>query len=376
MGVAVADAQEVGLNFNHNPEILDFHYLEKTGVEWLRTTPRILDYTDSILQIENDPGLQKFIEAGKRGHKLAFGFRWDFKQRNLRLPAPGSENENRYFQDAKKILEKVGPFLHIFKLGNEPNLETLPEDLVRNEDGVVPLVIFTRRLLEEVVEPYYQSRPDLKRPDIYVGSFPRLFMPVEQESEGVRGMISFANENPAIKGLAVHLHVSDSSEIDESFRFVRSLMPDKPMIIPEFSFHRLYIKKLDEPLVAGSKGKRFVKKYKRNPEWKLYNWFGYANTHGVSREEWEDLFDTLDWFPHHNLITFYERFQKQGVVLATYPLFQQSAPKNMTANSPAWFINPVFCQKSLLKQANGEYSTNPLHFEDFVRIVNKGKKGN
>lgn len=114
------------------------------------------------------------------------------------MPAPGSEDETRYFQDAKKILERVGPYLDIFKLGNEPNLETLPEDLVRNEDGVVPLVRFTLRLLEEVVEPYYQSRPNLKRPDIYVGSFPRLFMPVEQESEGVRGMISFANENPAI----------------------------------------------------------------------------------------------------------------------------------------------------------------------------------
>ncbi len=223
------------------------------------------------------------------------------------------------------------------------------------------------------MEPFYQNRLDLKRPDIYVGSFPRLFMPVEQENDGVRAMISFANENPAIKGLAVHLHISDSSEIDESFRFVRSLMPDKLIIVPEFSFHRLYIKKLDEPLVAGLEGKRFVEKYKRNPEWKLYDWFGYANTHGVSREEWKDLFDTLEWFPDNNLLTYYEIFKKYGVVLATYPLFQQSAPKNMTASSPAWFINPVFCQKSLLKQVNGEYSSNPLHYDDFVQIVKKGK---
>lgn len=177
------------------------------------------------------------------------------------------------------------------------------------------------------------------------------------------------------EGLALHLHISDSSEIDESFRFVRSLMPDKPIIVPEFSFHRLYIQMLDESLVANPKGERFVKKYNRNPEWKLYDWFGYANTHGVSREEWKDLFDTLEGFPHHNLLTYYDSFQKYVVVLATYPLFQQSAPKNMTANSPAWFINPIFCQKSLLKQPNGEYSTNPLHFEDFIRIVKKGKAG-
>lgn len=368
-----ASAQEIGLNFNHNPEIIDFKYVEKTGAEWIRTTPRILDYVDGNLQVKEDPGLAKVIEAGERGYKIAFGFRWDFKKRNLRLPQPGSEREQKYFEYAKNILEQVGPYLQIFKLGNEPNLETLAEDMVRNDEGVIPLVRFTRRLLEEVVKPYYKDHTELNRPDVYVGSFPRLFMKEEQEKEGIIGMITYANESEDITGLSVHLHISKAEQIDQSLQFVRSLMPEKPIIVPEFSFHRLYKKKLDEPLAKGKDGKRFVEQYNYDPNWKLYDWFAYANTNGVSVQEWSDLFATLDWYPQHNLLTYYEGFQKYGVVLATYPLLQQSAPEEMDANSNVWFINPVFCKKSLLRLENGEIAPNPLHYEDFKEIIQRGK---
>lgn len=365
--------QEIGANFNHNPEIMDFEYLEKTGVEWVRATPRILDYSDDELQIENNLGLQKIAEAGERGYKVAFGFRWDFKKHERRIPEPNSEEEGILFDKVQKVLDQIGHHIDMFKLGNEPNLETHPEDMQKNKEGYIPLVKFTERLLTEVVDPFYAKHPQLKRPSVFVGSFPRLFMEEEQKKEGVRAMISLANNHPGIQGLAVHLHISDAQQIDQSFRFVRTLMPSKPIIVPEFSFHRLYTRKLEQPLTGTEEGKKFVEKYNRNPQWKLYDWFGYANTHGVSKEEWRELFETLEWFPRNNLLTYYKAFEKYGVVLATYPLFQQSAPKDMTANSPAWFINPIFGQKSLLKEPDGDFAENPLYFDDFLKIVEKGK---
>ena len=368
-----AMGQEVGANFNHNPEIMDFDYLEKAEVEWVRTTPRIFEYINGELEVQEDPGLSKVVEAGERGYKVAFGFRWDFRKNNQFIPEPGSAEEDRLFEKAREILEVVGPYTDIFKLGNEPNLETLPEDMKVTQKGYIPLVRFTERLLTKVIEPYYEEYEEYPRPAVYVGSFPRLFMEEEQQDEAVRAMISLANENSAIEGLAVHLHISESSQIDQSFEFVRSLMPEKPIIVSEFSFHRLYTQKLDNPLVQDASGRAFAMKYNRNPDWKLYEWFGYANTHKVSRKEWQDLFNTLDWYPHHNLLIYYDRFQKYGVVLATYPLFQQSAPKNMTADSPAWFINPIFAQKSIERNSDGTIASNPLHYSDFLRIVRQGK---
>jgi hypothetical protein len=205
----IARAQEIGANFNHDPEIIDMAYLKKTPVEWIRTTPYIFEYIRGDKDPATEVGLQKVIDAKKAGYKVAFGFRWDFRKHKLSIPEPGSDDEKRYFDVARKILERVGPYIDMFKLGNEPNLETLEKDLQLNEKGVVPLVLFTERLLTEVVEPYYGAHPELRRPDVYTGSLPRLFMKNEQQKPGVVGLIRLAQNNDRIQRLAVHLHISD-----------------------------------------------------------------------------------------------------------------------------------------------------------------------
>lgn len=367
------NAQEVGANFNHDPEIIDFTYLQKTPVAWIRTTPYIFDYIHGRKDAATEAGLEKVIEAKKRGYRVAFGFRWDFRKFNLNIPAPGSDTEKKYFGVARKILERVGPHVDIFKLGNEPNLETKEEDLQRNKDGIVPLVRFTERLLTEVVEPYYSSHPELKRPDVYAGSLPRLFLKEEQAKPGVAGLVALAQNNVNIKGLAIHLHISDSMEMEACFRFVRSIMPEKPIIVPEFSLFRLYNKHVSDVLGDSREGVAFAEKYGYPTSMKLYQWYSKANTERVAAGEWEAMFASRTWFPQHFMKTYYRYFEKYGVVLATYGYLSQSAPEKMGPGSPTWFINPIFPMKSLKAQADGSYTPNPLWFHDFCEIVNKGK---
>ncbi|WEK37444.1 MAG: sulfatase-like hydrolase/transferase [Candidatus Pseudobacter hemicellulosilyticus] len=375
MGAFVrSSGQEIGANFNHDPEIIDFSYLSKTPVEWIRTTPYIFEYIQGEKDPATEPGLDKVIEAKKRGYKVAFGFRWDFRKFKLRIPAPGSSEEKKYFAVAAAILDKVGPSLDMFKLGNEPNLETMEADLQYNAEGIVPLVRFTERLLTEVVEPYYTSHKELKRPDIYAGSLPRLFAKEEQQKPGVAGLIKLAQNDPRIKGFAIHLHIADSLQMEEAFRFIRSIMPEKPIIVPEFSLFQLYNRHTADLLGDSPAGKAFATKYGYQPSMKLYEWYSKANSQRVSATEWQDLFDSRTWFPKHFLLTYYRYFQKYGVVLATYGYLSQSAPARMDADSPTWFINPIFPFKSLQKQADGSHTPNPLWFDDFVTIVNKGRQ--
>lgn len=362
----IAQAQEIGANFNHDPEIIDFTYLKKTSVNWIRTTPYIFEYIRGEKSPETSEGLQKVIDAKQAGYKVAFGFRWDFRKYNLSVPAPGSVEEQKYFGVVARILERVGPYINIFTLGNEPNLETLDADLQVNSEGVVPLVRFTERLLNEVVLPYYNKHLEQVRPDIYAGSLPALFEKKQQTTPGVIGLIKLAQENKNIKGLAIHLHISDSLEMGRAFQFVRSIMPDKPIIVPEFSLFRLYNQHVADELGNTA----FAKKYGYAPTMKLYEWYSKANTQRVSAQEWKDLFDSQKWFPPHFLQTYYRYFQKNGVVLATYGYLSQSAPAKMGPNSPTWFINPIFPTKSL----QGEYTPNPLWIDDFTDIVNRGKK--
>ena len=369
----MARAQEVGANFNHNPEIIDFTYLKKTPVDWVRTTPYIFEYINGDKIPATEVGLEKIIKAKKIGYKVAFGFRWDFKKWKLPIPAPGSATEKKYFSVAEQILERVGPYIDIFKLGNEPNLETMERDLQPNEEGVVPVVRFTERLLTEVVESYYNRHPELKRPDIYAGSLPRLFLEEEQTNPGVVGLIKLAQNSDDIKGFSIHLHISDSMEMEECFRFVRSILPEKPIIVPEFSLFRLYNKHVSDEIGDSEMGIAFAKKYGYSPSMKLYQWYSKANTERVSAVEWEEMFASRTWFPQHFMRTYYRYFQKYGVVLATYGFLSQSAPQNMGPDSPTWFINPIFPMKSLKVQPDGSYTPNPLWFEDFCHIVNQGK---
>lgn len=370
----LAKAQEIGANFNHDPEIIDLTYLQKTPVQWIRTTPYIFEYINGQKDPATEPGLQKLVEAKKIGYKVAFGFRWDFKKFNLNIPAPRSQEEKRYFETARQILDRVGGYIDIFKLGNEPNLETKEEDLQVNSEGLVPVVRFMERLLTEVIEPFYQSHPSYKRPDVYAGSLPRLFLKNEQKIPGVKGLIELAEKDKRIKGLSVHLHIADSAEMDEALRFVRSLMPAKPIIVPEFSLFRLYNGHNNDVLGDTKAGNDFANKYGYAPTTKLYEWYSKANTERVSAEEWKAMFDSRSWFPPHFMQTYYRYFQKYGVVLATYGYVSQSAPQKVGADSPTWFINPIFPMKSLKPQADGIYTANPLWFDDFVDIVNRGNK--
>lgn len=367
-------AQEIGANFNHDPEIIDFVYLKKTPVEWIRTTPYIFEYIRGEKNADTEIGLAKVIEAKKAGYKVAFGFRWDFAKFKLNVPAPGSAEEKKYFDTATRILNRVGPYLDIFTLGNEPNLETKKEDLQRNAKGIVPLVLFTERLLSEVVEPYYSAHKDVNRPDVYTGSLPRLFSKDEQQLPGVVGLIELAQRHPAIKGLAVHLHISDSLEMEEAFRFARSLMPNKPIIVPEYSLFRLYNSHVSDVLGDSEQGIAFASRYGYAHTMKLYEWYGKANTQRVTSREWEEMFASRQWFPQHFMKTYYRYFQKYGVVLATYGYLSQSAPQKMGPTSPTWFINPIYPMKSLTPLADGSYAPNPLWYDDFVAIVKRGHK--
>lgn len=372
-GASISFAQEIGANFNHEPQIIDLRYLKKTPVEWIRTTPYIFEYINGQKDPATEPGLGKIIDAKNAGYRVAFGFRWDFKKYHLRIPEPGSERETKYFDVVRALLSRVGGHIDMLKLGNEPNLETTAPDLQFSRAGYVPLVNFMERMLNNVVLPFYQSHPEYKKPDFYVGSLPALFERGQQQTPGVVELIKFAQRDKNLTGLSVHLHIADTLEIPRALNFVRSLMPSKPIIVPEFSMFRLYNKHVPDLIGATPEGKAFLRQYNYPDTMHIYEWYSLVNGQKVDAAQWEAFFKSQAWFQPHVLQTFYRYFQKYGVVLATYGFFSQAAPAHVRPGTAIWFINPIFPCKSLKTDVNGDCPANPLWFDDFTSIVNKGK---
>ena len=371
--LAAQPAVEFGANFNHDPELIELADLKRIPVRWVRTTPYIFEYIRGVKQPETEPGLARIIEAKQAGYRVAFGFRWDFRKHRQPIPEPGSDTERSYFAVARRILDRVGPSIDLFKLGNEPTLETLDADLQPGADGAVPLVRFTARLLTEVVEPYFRAHPERSRPPVYVGSLPALFEPGMQRLPAVTELIRLAETNEAIAGLSIHLHIKSEADMAEVFRFVRARLPRKPIIVPEFSLHRLYLAHMKETLGVDAAGRRFAAKYRRDPEMKLHEWYSLANHHQVSSAEWEHLFHSRSWFPRHFLRVYDGYFERNGVVLATYGWVSQYGPPTVPAEGAAWFVNPILPFKSLPPRADGSKPANPLWFDDFTRLVRKTK---
>lgn len=312
----ISGAQEIGANYNHELQSIDLEYAKKTGLEWISVTPNIFEYIRREKNVETEPGLEKVIAAAKAGYKITFGFSWDFKKYNLSIPDSASAQEQEYFAVVLRMLERVGPYIKILNLGYDRNIETKEDILVR----------FTERLLTEASN-WYNNHPEFKRPDMYIGA-------------GVRGLIQMAQDDERVKGLAINLHVSDSVEIQENLRFVRSIMPEKPIIVPDFSLWPLLGQHMQDSIGDSKAGKEFAKKYNYSTGMTLTEWFTKGSAQ-VGATEWNDLFATRAWFPQHFMLTWFRHFQKFGVVLATY--------------ADSWRM------------------TRPLWYDDFVSIVKAGK---
>lgn len=370
--IGVPQAQEVGSNFNHVPETIDFTYLEKANVDWIRVTPFILDYLDGKRPLKGAHGMDNIIEADKRGYKVAFGFRWDFKKRNMRVPAPNSRAEKRLFDQARKMLKLVGPHIDIFKLGNEPYLETLSVDLSKNADKQIPIIVFTQRLLSEVVEPLYANHPKWKRPDVYVGSMVWLYERKMQKNVAILGLIHFAETHPAIKGVALHIHARQADDIEASFTFLRQHLKHKPIIVPEFSLQRLHRSRLTEKLGTDKAGLAFARKYSRDPDMAMYEWYNHATRNTSQAQEWNDLLESRSWYPRNYMLRYYAAFEKYGVLLATYPLRFTRLPW-LKPNSNTWFINPIFVTFPMTDKSGKPTEENPLSHQDFDTMVARGR---
>src|SRR5690606_26494039 len=121
----------------------------------------------------------------------------------------------------------------------------------------------------------------------------------QQKTPGVFEMIQMANESPAIEGLAIHLHIADTLEIPAAFKFVRQLMPTKPIIVPEFSLFRRYNKHLADSIGSSTEGAAYLTACGLPAGLKVYQWLTKFNNGEIPYDQWEKMYATQSWYIPH-----------------------------------------------------------------------------
>ena len=271
----------------------------------------------------------------------------------------------------EKILDKIGHSLDIIVTGNEPQYNTMREDL-KFDDSLegIPFLIFHERLANRI-HKYISQKPDTKNIRIYVGALCRLNVEKNQSNDAILGLIEQADKLEFVEGLDLHIHVGHIDEIEAALKFART-KTQKPIIVTEFSLMRLYKKNLKEELGASQKGKEFAEKYGHDPEMKIHQWMQKAKRELVSAEEWNAMLLSREWYPPNYIKDFYQAFSRHNVIIATFSFGGPSIgarPKgSYGSDSKTWIFNPLYKPTEIKPDPKTGYALNPLCYDDWMAI--------
>ncbi|WP_242140744.1 hypothetical protein [Sphingomonas sp. TREG-RG-20F-R18-01] len=257
----------------------------------------------------------------------------------------------------------------------------------------------------------YRAKQSTSIP-IYVGAFNDLQRPGVQ-TPAVKALMHYADTNPAVAGIDLHLHVASFSGDDgiENARFAnldsglvgavsfaRTQVPTKPFISSEFSLVSYFLPFLKDPISAQFKAKGAAygadaaASVTDDPLGKetVLGFYNYALARGkagnpIAYEEWKDFLaigdeTTPTWFTdrfigdNNFLAQAQGYFDKNNVVLATYSLPYQRATQVLGDDpadpyaTPAYWLGATFCNLTCPQLPGGGNQFSLTVADDFVRL--------
>ncbi len=384
----------IGANFNKNPESIKFALLERTGTKWIRTSINMFPYMrylhllakkqDKLSDSEKatiayfDEQLASIKNAQNRGYKVVLTMRWYFSDidnldASIRIPLPNDPRENLYFASAINVIQQVGLKSQIIVVGNEPTLETHPDDMKINSSGQIPMVQFYHRLAIQVDKELQKNgRNNYK---LLVGSFNRLNWGEFQSHEAVKRLFMIANNNSFIDGVDIHAHVANMDAVRDQLKFARKLLPNKMLIVTEFSLVRAFFRKLDVSVCQGVDETDFCTKFDISPLTTTRNFINKTLT-SISEEKytaslWNQFFKSRSYLPDDFLKEAYELFTIYGVTLATYGLVNTTPEESSDyveeeVTSLPWDFNSIFVPATV--QTGQVIRMNKYFFDTYVQL--------
>jgi hypothetical protein len=380
---ACADAQvttphglQLGGNVNEHPEWLVPGVLDQTHTTWVRAFIPASEFISGRRSYKNDSGLQQLRAAAQSGHKIVLSIKWDCADKGkegIRVPAPDSAQEQTWFKFADNLISAMNGSVSILVVNNELFIDTQPQDLVPGLDGQVPMVRFLQRLVAHISSTHPPGA-DGKALPLYTGGFTRLDREKTRNQPALRLMIDWINKDPNVSGCDFHLHQPDIATSKDALEFMHKNVPHKPLIVTEFSLVWKWTKHLPDRIDATSNGAAFEKKYNVASGSKVVDFFNAAFQHPVPQAEWQEFLASQPWFEPQYLDEIGPLMQANGVTVATYALTLNpltSRPRQITEDTPAWFVNNLLVPGLAVSPDPGLFGQNYGFFDSFVRWQSK-----
>ena len=359
---------EMGVNVNERPHWLKSDLLEQSQTTWVRAFIEASHYIRGDRQLSDDYRVDAMHRVADDGYKVLLSIKWNLKEAEWRIPEPGSGEEQQWFRFAGDLLEELDGKLSMLVLVNEITIDTPEKDLRPNENGVIPFVRFQKRLLEYISRQKPRGA-DGQPLDIYTGGFTRLDKKELQYHPVNQAMYEWINEEDRLAGADFHMHQPDYKTSLEAADFIREQIPEKPLIVTEFSFVWHWKAHLGDAIGSSQAGKEFARKYDLDPRMTVAEYSTEAFRNPVPEKEWQEFMKSQPWFEPDYLDVMGRLMERHGVVVATYAFTQNPDTDEawtISENMNPWYIQQLFIPR-VAHTESGKTAVNYGLFENFLR---------
>ncbi|MHC5256724.1 hypothetical protein ACYSUO_02460 [Streptomyces sp. UC4497] len=351
----------LGVNFNEDPAGLGAAQLQALSATWVRGFVPITPG-----DLEGDVTQQRAIRALLTAHGdgrrtiLSLKFPYALGPTKGPLPAPGSTELKELLALVDRVLAAVLGKVDILTIGNEPFLETLPEE--RNKT----LNVFYETLARHVIEYRGQHGGAGSGTSLYMGALNNLDDPAGRTPATER-WLRFVNKTPELAGVDIHPHVTSLQNAAKFFNYVvPTLRSDQKFLATEFSLVQFWKEHMHDPVSPA-----FAKRYDVDPARKVWQVIGDAIQQPFPQAKWDDFVSMTQWFDNsRNYLTEQMKaFRDTGkLAVATYGGLQiESMASGWDDKKTPWILNPLYANRTVRPGEGGTLGRN-VWFDQFKAL--------
>ena len=365
---------QLGANVNEHLDWLLPSLMNQSHTGWVRGFVPAFQFMGGERSFDNDAGLKALNAAARSGRHVILSIKWDCRGRGEegRVPLPGSAKESQWFKFADDLLDATKGNVSILVLDNELLIDTEKPDLEPGLNGQIPMVVFLRRLVAHIAAEH-RTAADGELLPIFAGGWTRLDLTRQRILPATRASIRWVKDDPNIAGADYHLHEPYMRSSEEAMQFMHSQIPNKPLIVTEFSLVWKWKAHLEDRVAATRAGGRFAHRYGLPSGMTVAEFLNDTFQSPVPQAEWNGFLTSQPWFEPDYLKRIAPELQANGVVVATYAFtlnpFRRPGGRirQVNASTTPWFLNDLFVPTLVSAPSSRRAAVNYGMFNCFVQ---------
>lgn len=354
----------LGANFNEDPTYVDKVALDGLGTSWVRGFT-VLDRVKGGMAPERLRAVGTLLDLHGQGFGTILALKFQFRKEGRTVPAPESREMRAELAALDKVLQVVLDKVEILTLGNEPFLETRPQE------RRTKLNPFYQAVAKHVIDYRDERFPDGCRTRLYMGALNHLDDPA-MRSVATEEWIDFVNRTSQLDGLDMHPHVTSAGAAQKYLDYVLPRLDSgKKYIVTEFSLVNHYQRQMPKPLSAPFLTAR-GKELGLGRDTRVWQFLKAAAERPLTEEQWWDFLRMSPWFEDHkhfmrDQVTAYREAGRLAV--ATYGVVQGKASvRDLTKKTKPWMLNSLYVPRTVRHERGAPLPRTYALSDDFAAL--------